>query len=246
MREFRADLHIHSVLSPCGDLDMSPVKLVKAAAAKGLDIIGITDHNSTLHCSLVRELGEENGIFVLTGVEVNTKEEIHCLAFFEKFDELSEFQDYMDKHLGYFKNDPDIFGYQVQVNRNDEIIYEEERSLYAAMDQSIEQIEAKVHQLNGIFIPAHIDRPRNSIYSQLGFLPEGLKADALEISWATDPGDFMRIHPEVSKFEVLRSSDAHFPEDIGRACTLFSIRNRSFAEIKMAFGKVAGREVHGI
>ncbi|MGC9343178.1 MAG: PHP domain-containing protein, partial [Bacteroidales bacterium] len=89
MEEFRADLHIHSVLSPCGDLEMSPVKLVETAAAKGLDIIGITDHNTTLHCRLVKELGEEQGIFVLTGVEVNTKEEIHCLAFFEKDQDLS-------------------------------------------------------------------------------------------------------------------------------------------------------------
>jgi len=70
---------------------MSPVKLVKAAAKKGLDIIGITDHNTTLHCGLVKELGEEAGIFVLGGAEVNTREEIHCLAFFEKDEELSDF-----------------------------------------------------------------------------------------------------------------------------------------------------------
>lgn len=237
-------MHIHSVLSPCGDLEMSPVKLVETAAAKGLDIIGITDHNTTLHCRLVKELGEEQGIFVLTGVEVNTKEEIHCLAFFEKDQDLSDFQQYMDKYLGYFKNDPNKFGYQVQVNRKEEIIYEEERSLFASLDRSIEEIELKVHELNGIFIPAHIDRPCNSIYSQLGFLPDGLKADALEISWATDPENFIRKHPEVSRFPLVRSSDAHFPADIGRVTTIFSLQNRSFAEIKMALEKKAGREVH--
>lgn len=225
---------------------MSPVKLVKAAAKKGLDIIGITDHNTTLHCGLVKELGEEAGIFVLGGAEVNTREEIHCLAFFEKDEELSDFQKYMDEYLGYFKNDPHKFGYQVQVNREEEIIYEEERSLFAALDQSIEEVGSKVHGLNGIFIPAHIDRPRNSIYSQLGFLPDGLEADALEISWAVDSQEFIRKHPEVSNFQIVRSSDAHFPADIGRANTIFLIRNRSFAEIKMAISGIAGRGMYAL
>jgi len=56
MKTYRADLHIHSVLSPCGDLDMSPVNIVEEASRKGLDIIGITDHNTTRHTGLVKRL----------------------------------------------------------------------------------------------------------------------------------------------------------------------------------------------
>jgi len=31
MKQFRADLHLHTLLSPCGNLEMSPVNIVKAA-----------------------------------------------------------------------------------------------------------------------------------------------------------------------------------------------------------------------
>ena len=99
MNTYRADLHIHTVLSPCGDLDISPTRIIEKAREKGLDIIGITDHNSTRHCSLIRELAQPAGIFVLMGAEVTTREEVHCLSFFENDDQLSEFQAYLEQHL---------------------------------------------------------------------------------------------------------------------------------------------------
>ncbi|MBE0652728.1 MAG: PHP domain-containing protein [Bacteroidales bacterium] len=243
MNEFKADLHIHTVLSPCGSLEMSPVNVINHAVKKGMDIIGITDHNTTRHCELLRELGIEKGIFVLAGAEVNTREEIHCLAFFEKSIELQKFQEYLDEWLAPIKNDPDKFGDQVQVNRKDEIVYVEEKSLFASLNQSIEEVEMKVHELNGIFIPAHIDRPRNSVYSQLGFFPEGLKADAIEIFRDTDPFAFITRHPEVDGFTMIKSSDAHFPGDIARNYSIFKLRNLSFAEIMLALENSAGREV---
>ena len=243
MHEFKADLHIHSVLSPCGSLDMSPVNIIENAAIKGLDIIGITDHNSTKHCDLIREIGAEKGIMVLTGAEVNSKEEIHCLAFFEKKAELSVFQDYLDQWMVCIKNDPDKFGDQVVVNCKEEIVYIEERSLFASLNQSVDEIEKKVHELNGLFIPAHVDRSRNSIYSQIGFFPEGLHADAIEVSKASNSFQFLETHNELKGFTVLRSSDAHFPEDIAKVYSTFRLREKSFDEIRLALRKYAGREV---
>ena len=79
--KFRADMHIHSVLSPCGDLEMSPSAIVATARERGLDIIGLTDHNSTLTADVPRRLGERVGMHVLMGAEVTTKEEVHCLCF---------------------------------------------------------------------------------------------------------------------------------------------------------------------
>ena len=141
MNDYRADLHIHSVLSPCGDLDMSPLAIVREACRKGLDIIGISDHNTTRHAALMTELGRENGLFVLPGVEINTKEEIHCLAFFETLDILNKFQNYLDMHLPDIKNDPVKFGYQVELDRDEHIIYEEEKMLFNAI--------GKPHRRNG-------------------------------------------------------------------------------------------------
>jgi predicted metal-dependent phosphoesterase TrpH len=77
MKIFRADLHIHTVLSPCGDLGMSPANIISEAVQKGIDIIGITDHNTTRHCKLISRLAAEKGIFVMQGAEVTTKEEVH-------------------------------------------------------------------------------------------------------------------------------------------------------------------------
>ncbi len=243
MRLFKADLHIHTVLSPCGDLEMSPVRIVAEAERKGLDIIGITDHNSTRHCSLTTSLAAEKGIFVMQGAEITTKEEVHCLAFFENTDTLKKFQEFLDENLPEIINDPSKFGYQVEVDENEMILYEEKKLLINALKKSINEVEAKVHSLNGLFIPAHIDRKKNSIYSQLGFLPTDLKADAMEISRATSPSDFVSKYPEVKKFPVIRSSDAHRVEDIGAVSTLFQIEKASFQEISMAIKGINGRTI---
>lgn len=50
MKQYLADLHIHTCLSPCGSLEMSPSEIVRRSLAKGLDAIAITDHNTTLQC----------------------------------------------------------------------------------------------------------------------------------------------------------------------------------------------------
>jgi 3',5'-nucleoside bisphosphate phosphatase len=242
MKIFRADLHIHTVLSPCGDLDMSPANIISEASRKGIDIIGITDHNTTRHCKLTSRLAAEKGIFVMQGAEVTTKEEVHCLAFFENSDTLDLFQVFLDDNLPDIPNHPEIFGHQVQIDENEMVIYEEKKLLINALSKSINEIETFVHSLNGIFIPAHIDRMKNSIYSQLGFLPENLKADGLEISKATTPEKFYGKHPEINKFPIIRSSDAHYPSNIGSASTDFHIDNPTFSEIKLALKGINGRK----
>jgi PHP family Zn ribbon phosphoesterase len=240
---FRADLHIHTVLSPCGDLEMSPGNIVSEAAFKGLDIIGITDHNTTRHCELISRLAADKGIFVMQGAEVTTKEEVHCLAFFENTDTLKKFQEFLDASLPEINNDPAIFGYQVQVDEDENVIYEERRLLINALSRSIEEIEACIHNLNGLFIPAHINRTKNSIYSQLGFLPDNMRADAFEVSKATTPEKFLKSHPEIMDFSLIRNSDAHYLNDIGSVITTFFINAPTFAEIKMAFRGENGRKI---
>ncbi|HOW39807.1 MAG TPA: PHP domain-containing protein [Bacteroidales bacterium] len=243
MRTFRADLHIHTVLSPCGDLDMSPVRIVEEAAAKKLDIIGVTDHNTTRHCRLVRSLALKKGIFVMTGAEITTKEEVHCLAFFENDEKLKLLQDFIDANLPDMLNIPEIFGEQLEVDENEIIIYEEKRLLANAVKKSINEVEAFVHSLDGIFIPAHVDRMKNSIYSQLGMLPDNLKADALEVSRATTTAKFAALHPEISKYPVTRSSDSHYPDSIGQFTTAFFMKEASFSEIRLALAGAEGRKI---
>jgi len=244
MNKYRADLHIHTVLSPCGDLEMSPANIVAKARETGLDIIGITDHNSTRHCKLIRSLAEPEGIFVLMGAEVTTREEVHCLTFFENDDKLSEFQVYLEKHLPPIPNNVEKFGYQVVVDEDEQIIDEIEFLLISALNQSIEQVEKKVHSLGGIIIPAHIDRPSYSIISQLGFIPEDLLIDGIEISANCKIQSVIPFLGKQTERTIIRDSDAHYVENIGKAFTTFEIEHRTFSEIKLALQGVQGRKVN--
>lgn len=233
MTFYRADLHIHTVLSPCGDLEMSPVNIIQQAKANKLDIIGITDHNSTRQCQVIENLGKEEEIFVLCGAEVTTKEEVHCLAFFEKHETLALFQEFLDAHLPNVTNKPDLFGYQVMVSRHDEILYEEERLLISALDIGIEKLAEWIQMHNGIFIPAHIDKPANSLFSQLGLIPPQLKVDAFEYTGKKTRAQMYQLGLPV-RATLITNSDAHFPKDIGTRFSVFEMENLSFSAIKKA------------
>ena len=231
---YRADLHIHSVLSPCADLEMSPVNIINKAKERKLDIIGITDHNSTKQCKVTREIGEKNGIFVLCGAEVTTKEEVHCLTFFENIEKLAAFQSYIEIHLPKIKNDVQRFGYQLIVDENENIIDEEEFLLHSALDVSVDALAEKVHELNGLFIPAHVNRPKFSLISQLGFIPPDIKADAFEISKHLSREDFYKQFAYLKKKVVIQNSDAHFIDAIGEVFNEFELQSVSFINIAKA------------
>jgi PHP family Zn ribbon phosphoesterase len=140
-------------------------------------------------------------------------------------------------------NDADKFGYQVQVDESDNVVYEEKKLLINAISKTFEETEAFVHSLNGLFIPAHINRTKNSIYSQLGFLPRNMKADALEISALPSREKFIEGHPEIKAFTIIKSSDAHMPDYIGTSTTTFYINEASFTEIRLALKGENGRIV---
>ncbi|MCZ4693976.1 PHP domain-containing protein [Ancylomarina euxinus] len=244
MRTFRVDLHTHTVLSPCGDLEMSPVNIVNRAKERGIDILGISDHNITLHAPLIKELAAKEDIVVLMGAEVTTKEEVHCLCFFETEDVLAIFQAYLDGHLPHISNDNERFGYQVVVNEVDEIIGEVEWLLTSAIDQSIDQLEKKVHELDGLFIPAHINKMQNSIISQLGFIPFDLNVDALELTRHISKESFLEKNAYLKDQTFIKSSDAHCIELVGDIYTEFIIQEASFNEVKMALRNEQGRLVN--
>lgn len=227
-----ADLHNHTLLSPCGSLEMTPKAIVQRAKALGIDILGIADHNTTRQVALVKKLAEKEGIFVLQGVEVNTKEEVHCLCFFPTVTALDQFQNYIDKHMPTIPNRPDLFGDQVQINEKEEIIYEEKLLLLSALDQSIEEVAHEVHRLDGLFIPAHINRKLYGLCTQLGFVPPWLDVDALE------------VHPSLPAPKhlpegvlILQNSDAHHPDEMGQRTNQWDMDEVSWESIKQEITK---------
>ncbi|MCF8361809.1 MAG: PHP domain-containing protein [Prolixibacteraceae bacterium] len=243
MNTYKADLHIHTLLSPCGSLEMSPVNIVGAALAAGLDIIGIADHNSTKQAPLVKKIAAEKGLFVLCGAEVNTIEEVHCLTFFETAEQLTAFQVFLDTHLMKVQNKPELFGEQVVVDEDEMIIEEVEPLLINALDAGLSDIEREVRRLNGIVIPAHIDRLHNGLFGQLGIMPEGFHPDAFELSARAELSQWQTSKKLPAGVRFIRSSDAHHPEQIGAGYSVFEMQEPSFNEIKMALDGVDGRRV---
>jgi len=222
---------------------MSPANIVSLAIQRGLDIIGITDHNTTKQCEVVWKLAQKSNLTVIPGCEMTSREEVHCLGLFEDFDALRVFQDFLDQHLTIIPHNSTLFGYQVLVDEDENILEELDYYLGASLDMSIEEVEQKVHELSGIFIPAHIDRPRNSLFSQLGFLPPELKVDALQISKLADENVVRAKYKISSDITLVKFSDAHYPEDIGKTFTIFEMIEPTFAEIRKALLREDGRRV---
>lgn len=243
MKLFRADLHIHTVLSACADLEMSPANIVRIAKEKKIDLIGITDHNSTLHCRLVKELAVEIGLAVLFGAEVTTREEVHCLAYFPDEERLELFQQYLGEHLPIIRYPPEQMGYQPIVDRNERIIRMVEEYLNVALNQSIDEVELEVHRLGGLFVPAHIERPMYGIFNQLGFIPDTLACDALGIMRQSNEAEIRSRFRIAGCMALIRSSDAHELSEIGTGITTFEMNDLSFEEIKMALSGTNGRRI---
>jgi PHP family Zn ribbon phosphoesterase len=140
-------------------------------------------------------------------------------------------------------NRPDVFGEQVAVNEFDEVVHFNDRLLIGATQLKLDEVVHHVHRLGGLSIASHVDRPSYSILSQLGFIPQDLELDALEVSYRSSPESYMGCVPGGEKLSVITSSDAHFNSDIGKVYTSFLIEIPNVEEIRMAFQEQSGRRV---
>lgn len=243
MKEFRVDLHLHTCLSPCGSLEMSPQQIVETALERGLDAIAVTDHNSTLQCPEIRALGKEYGLVVFAGAEVTTREEAHCVALFADDRTCAAFQKYLEEHLPPVPNDPERFGDQVWVTNRGEIVGEAPYLLISALDRSVEQIAEVVHRLGGLFIAAHVERPSFSLISQLGFIDPSLPLDAIEFNDAVRFEKLMLAHAYLKQYTAYNASDAHYPGQIGTKYSLLKADALDFQHLAMAFRKKNGHMI---
>ncbi|MDR2304170.1 MAG: PHP domain-containing protein [Treponema sp.] len=209
-----ADLHNHSCLSPCGSLDLSPRLLAKIASSKGVKLLALTDHNSSLNCPAFAKICPPLGIIPMYGMEATTTEEVHALCLFTNLNAALSWGEYVYGIIAPFPNDPEKTGDQVYVDENDNIEGEVEYFLPSAIDLSIEDLGPRVAGYGGIVIPAHIDRPAFSMTSQLGVVVKGPWA-AVECTRIPPKGG--RDEPiETHGYPLITSSDAHYPEHVAR------------------------------
>jgi PHP family Zn ribbon phosphoesterase len=238
MKEFKADLHIHTCLSPCAELEMSPRNVVREAKKKGLELIGICDHNSAENVPAVEKSAEKEGIKVLGGMEVTSKEEVHVLALFDIGDRLFALQEIIHDNL-FGTNDEKVYGEQVIANEEDEVLGFSKKLLIGATEITIDRLVDLIHRFGGLAVAAHVDREGFGIIGQLGFIPEGLSLDALEVM---NPSSRDNI-PQKDRLPFISSSDAHTLQSIGRRSTTFLMENASVEEVKRCFRGEGGRGV---
>ncbi len=220
------DFHIHSALSPCGDKDMTPNNIVNMAAIIGLDAIAISDHNSVGNVRAAMKIGEQVGVKVVAGMEVETAEEIHVLTLFNTIEAAEEVAKKVYESLPDIKNRPDIFGNQYYMDEDDNIVGEEEKLLISPTSIQVEDLFTLVKSVGGIYYPAHVDRHSYSILTNLGFIPEELEVDGIEISKkVSDMSAYLDSRPDLKKYSVLRNSDAHYLTDIAEKDAFLEIND---------------------
>lgn len=227
----KVDVHLHTCLSPCAEVTQSPKRVVQKAYEKGYNMIFITDHNTTANSIYAMRAAEGySSLKVYPGMEITTREEIHLLALFGQLKEAEQLQAEINNYLPnvYFEKEKQN---QVIANELDEVEGFYEKSLFSAVDLSIDEIIDLIHKYNGVAIAAHIDRPSFSVLSQLGSIPEKMQFDALEVSPNIDLEKAKEIYKEYSnKYKFISGSDAHSLEQIGLASTEFYSDSNSYLD----------------
>jgi 3',5'-nucleoside bisphosphate phosphatase len=238
IRAFRCDLHVHTCLSPCADLDIFPRALVGRALVERLDVIAVCDHNASENVPHVIQAARGSGLTVLPGMEITSREEVHLLAIFDSLFPLQELQRIIYRHLP-GKNDEERFGCQAIVNDLDEVEGFNEKLLIGATELSLDELVRDVHSLGGIAVAAHIERQSFGVMGQLGFVDPTVPFDAMEVAGISGSDGARKKYPELARYPFIESSDAHRIDEIGQRRTVIYMESPTVRELKLAF---AGRE----
>lgn len=219
------DFHIHSALSPCGNDDMTPENIVAMASVKGLSAIAVCDHNAIGNVLATMECGEDFGVTVLPAMEVQTAEEIHILAIFPTYELLKAFFETLN--FPPIKNNPDIFGNQLIIDKNNNIVGQEERMLLIGADEGIYQITERIITMGGKAVLAHIDRDANGILAILGTIPFDLPFSLIEFSHHAT----QELKDKFKQYKHIVDSDAHYLDDISNAENYLEAESTSISDI---------------
>ena len=218
---------------------MVPELVFAQALKKGVQILAITDHNSTRNLPAFLRLCPPE-LWVIPGMEVQTKEEIHLICLFPRLEPAMEWGKTVRALLPSIKNEKGYFGSQIILNENGAADGEEEVLLLNSIDLSLEETVAQVRRLGGLIYPAHINRPAFSIISQIGFIPEGLEFKVLEISPRACVEQLGQQYPD---YTLVRASDAHYLEQIGVQASSLKLAGLNWEELIFALTRQEGRDV---
>ena len=176
------DLHLHSCLSPCGDEEMTPANVAGMCALAGLDVVALTDHNSSRNCAAFEQAAQQHGLLAIPGMELCTREEVHVVCLFPTVEQAMAFSDFVGTKLPPMPNNPKVFGAQILMDSEDTVLGEETLLLAGAADIGLYDVPKLMEKFGGLSFPAHVDRPSNSLLSQLGIWTPDLDFPLAEVS----------------------------------------------------------------
>ncbi len=240
--KIRAELHVHTVLSPCAGVEMIPPVIVAQATERGIGCIAITDHNASANVGAVMEAAAGSGLQVLPGMELQTREEVHLLCLFDTLEQLEAWQLRVDASLPQKDNDPDLIGEQYVVDATGELLYCEERLLAISTHLTLAEAVAGVHQLGGLALPAHVDRQAFGLLPTLGFVPPDLPVAGLEISRRVPFAQARQRFPQLAGYPLLLGGDVHYADDFLGA-NHFELPRVCVAELRLALQQAEGRSL---
>lgn len=244
MKHFKADLHIHTKLSPCGSPEMTPRAIVDRACQAGLDIIAICDHNSSRNAAAVLEAAGPRSLVVIPGIELETSERIHVVALFPTVEAALGASEEIGAKLpavdeAYTKK----IGAQIVMGADGSQRGFENSALASPTHLDLGAAVGFIKAHGGLAIAAHVERPSFSVYSQLGDIPRHIPFDALEVSPVSNRPVGIREKFARYGWPLIGSSDSHYLAEIGRAKSAFLIERACFEEIAMALHGEGGRSV---
>ena len=240
MYSYRADLHVHTVLSPCAGVEMIPPLVVEEALQRGIELIAITDHNATANIRAVQQAASGTRLIVLPGMELQTSEEVHVLCLFDTCEQAQALQDWVDARLPGMANNPDFFGEQFIVDETGDFLAREERLLLTSANASLREAWEFVDSLGGLFIPAHVNRTSNGLLALLGLVPTDFPVEALELSRHISPDDARKRYPQIRGYPLIQNGDAHFLDGLLGA-NVWTLEAPRISELRLALQAAEGR-----
>ena len=270
MKNIRADLHIHTGLSPCASDEMTPPAIVQAALDRGLGMIAICDHNSAGNAAAAQEAAGGR-LAVVAGVEITTAEEVHVVGLFPDAASAQAAAEAVKATLPESTAASRKFGEQRLMDAAGRVVGRERKMLSGASALGLSAAVALIKRHGGLAVAAHVDRPRFSVLSQLGLFPTEAGFDAVEVfspsplegeGWGEggrSPSPLegegwgeggVGVGPRVVKqpyadwgLPVLASSDSHFLTEIARVWSVCRMYAATFEELALALRGLGGREV---
>ena len=203
------ELHLHSCLSPCGDAEMTPASIAGMAMLNGVRVAALTDHNTCKNCPAFFAACNNYGVVPIAGMELTTMEEIHVVCLFYSLDDAMTFDRFVESHRMRVKNRPDIFGEQLIMNSEDEIIGHEDDLLIMATDLDLTSAVEAVREHGGVAFPAHIDKQSNGLLGILGIFPDDPEFHTVEVFDMANLEKCRGLCPNLDSMVVVSNSDAH-------------------------------------